>query len=133
MNDTDPTPSICPVCKCIQDKKSYYISKVQNGYTLCATVAYEIPSHLYKDGRFQVFPGSPLRVFPTLVEVMSFLAQDWSIGVDEKPPCEGPPPPTPQTKPKRAEKRGLTPEDAAAREQYLIDLVIELWMQHFGL
>lgn len=42
-------------------------------------------------------------------------------------------PADPTDKAEAAEEHGLTPEDAAAHEQYLIDLAIELRMQHFGL
>ena len=41
--------------------------------------------------------------------------------------------PDPTDKAEAAEERGLTSEDAAAHEQYLINLAIELRMQHFGL
>jgi hypothetical protein len=39
----------------------------------------------------------------------------------------------PTDKAEAAEERALSPEDAAAHEQYLIDLAIELRRQHFGL
>lgn len=72
----------------LQDPSSFYLSKVKNGFMLCPSTGIRVPASSYHEGSFHIFPGAPTRVFPTLKEAMDFLAENWSIGIDEKPPLK---------------------------------------------
>lgn len=79
---------ICPHCNTVQDRKTFYISMVKNGFTLHPATGLKQTRGTYEKDEFHVFAGVPTRVFPTLKELTEFLCTHWSIGLDDKPAVE---------------------------------------------